>query len=80
MEKKSPNDIKFFGRWVDITEELPPEKGRYLVNFRTNNGLWWMHRKKWDGDRFLANDDYFITHWLHLPEPIKPPYGEKYYV
>ena len=60
--------------WISVDERLPERQGTYLVH--TVKGA----IKFGEFRSYLANDepqfDYFVTHWMPLPEPPKMKGGE----
>lgn len=56
--------------WISVDERLPDKEGVYLVY--TYKG--YMKISKYSGwgiDDEASFDDFFVTHWMPLPEPPK---------
>lgn len=56
--------------WVDLDEECPDAKGRYLVVQQLSSRLRYRWVRYWDGSDWVdAKEEKYgpITHWMEMP-------------
>ena len=61
--------------WISVEDRLPEEKVDCIVHYRhaycDNDGYWAIGFCCYDGEKFLFNPAYKVTHWMPLPQPPK---------
>lgn len=61
--------------WISVEDRLPEEKVNCIVHYRhaycDNDGYWAIGFCCYDGEKFLFDPAYKVTHWMPLPEPPK---------
>lgn len=59
--------------WISVKERLPEEKVNCIVYYRhaycDNDGYWAIGICFYDGEKFLFDPAYKVTHWMQMPEP-----------
>ena len=56
--------------WISVDERLPNKEGVYLV-YTYKRHMKMSKYSGWGVDDEASFDDYFVTHWMPLPEPPK---------
>ena len=68
-------DAPAVDKWIQVTERLPEEDGRYLCNTRSFAfpGSFYQTIMKYEKGGFIEGYIYTddVTHWMPLPEPPK---------
>ena len=63
--------------WVSVKERLPKEKVNCIVHYKhsyfDNDDYWASGMCFYDGEKFLVDPAYKVTHWMPMPQP---PQGE----
>ena len=64
--------------WISVEDKLPEEAVNCIVHYRhaycDNDGYWAIGFCCYDGEKFLFDPAYKVTHWMQMPEP--PEEGE----
>ena len=59
--------------WISVKEHLPQEKVDCIVHYKhaycDNDDYWAIGFCCYDGEKFLFNPAYKVTHWMQMPEP-----------
>ena len=59
--------------WISVEDRLPEEKVDCIVHYRhaycDNDGYWAIGFCCYDGEKFLFDPAYKVTHWMQMPEP-----------
>ena len=64
-------------RWIPVTDQLPEERGNYLVVINCPRGQWdeicaFDVEKEWVSiDEYAEIATKWVTHWMPLPQPPK---------
>lgn len=65
-------------KWIDVNERLPVNYMNCLVHYKhaynNEDGYWAIGVSYYNGEKFLIDWIYQVTHWMPLPEP---PSGAK---
>ena len=60
-------------KWISVDERLPEEKVNCIVHYKhaycDNDGYWAIGFCCYDGEKFLFDSAYKVTHWMQMPEP-----------
>ena len=60
-------------KWISVEDRLPEEKVNCIVHYRhaycDNDGYWAIGFCCYDGEKFLFDPAYKVTHWMQMPEP-----------
>ena len=60
-------------KWISVEDRLPEEKVDCIVHYRhaycDNDGYWAIGFCCYDGEKFLFDPAYKVTHWMQMPEP-----------
>lgn len=60
-------------KWISVEDRLPEEKVNCVVYYRhaycDNDGYWAIGICFYDGEKFLFDPAYKVTHWMQMPEP-----------
>lgn len=60
-------------KWISVEDRLPEEKVDCIVHYRhaycDNDGYWAIGFCCYDGEKFLIDPAYKVTHWMQMPEP-----------
>ena len=60
-------------KWISVEDRLPEEKVDCIVHYRhaycDNDGYWAIGICFYDGEKFLFDPAYKVTHWMQMPEP-----------
>ena len=60
-------------KWISVEDKLPEEKVNCIVHYRhaycDNDGYWAIGFCCYDGEKFLFDPAYEVTHWMQMPEP-----------
>ena len=60
-------------KWISVNDRLPEEKVNCIVHYRhaycDNDGYWAIGFCCYDGEKFLFDPAYKVTHWMQMPEP-----------
>lgn len=60
-------------KWISVEDELPEEKVGCIVHYRhaycDNDGYWAIGFCCYDGEKFLFDPAYKVTHWMQMPQP-----------
>ena len=60
-------------KWISAEDRLPEEKVDCIVHYRhaycDNDGYWAIGFCCYDGEKFLFDPAYKVTHWMQMPEP-----------
>ena len=58
---------------ISVDDELPEEKVNCIVYYKhaycDNDGYWAIGFCCYDGEKFLFDPAYKVTHWMQMPEP-----------
>lgn len=61
--------------WIPVKDRLPEEKVDCIVHYKhaycDNDDYWAIGICFYDGEKFLFDPAYKVTHWMPLPEPPK---------
>ena len=61
--------------WISVKDRLPEKNVNCIVHYRhaycDNDGYWAIGFCCYDGEKFLFDPAYKITHWMPLPQPPK---------
>ena len=61
--------------WISVKDRLPEETVNCIVHYRhaycNNDGYWAIGFCCYDGEKFLFDPAYKITHWMPMPNPPK---------
>lgn len=61
--------------WISVKDRLPEEKVNCIVHYKhaycDYDGYWAIGFCCYDGERFMFDPAYKVTHWMPLPEPPK---------
>ena len=61
--------------WISVEDRLPEETVDCIVHYRhaycDNDGYWAIGFCCYDGEKFLFDPAYKVTHWMPMPEPPK---------
>ena len=61
--------------WISVDDRLPEEKVNCIVHYKhaycDNDDYWAIGFCCYDGEKFLFDPAYKVTHWMPLPEPPK---------
>ena len=59
--------------WISVEDRLPEEAVNCIVHYRhaycDNDGYWAIGFCCYDGEKFLFDPAYKVTHWMQMPEP-----------
>ena len=59
--------------WISVDDELPEEAVNCIVHYRhaycDNDGYWAIGFCCYDGEKFLFDPAYKVTHWMPMPNP-----------
>ena len=59
--------------WISVKDKLPEEAVNCIVHYRhaycDNDGYWAIGFCCYDGEKFLFDPAYKVTHWMQMPEP-----------
>ena len=59
--------------WNDVKDRLPEEKVNCIVHYKhaycDTDGYWAIGICCYDGEKFLFDPAYKVTHWMQMPEP-----------
>ena len=59
--------------WISVYDELPEEAVNCIVHYRhaycDNDGYWAIGFCCYDGEKFLFDPAYKVTHWMPMPNP-----------
>ena len=70
--KEEPS-IEIVQEWISVKDRLPEEKVNCIVYYRhaycDNDGYWAIGFCCYDGEKFLFDPAYKVTHWMQMPEP-----------
>lgn len=59
--------------WIDVNERLPVNYMNCLVHYKhaynNEDGYWAIGVSYYNGEKFLIDWTYQVTHWMPLPEP-----------
>ena len=57
--------------WISVDDRLPEENVNCIVHYRhaycDNDGYWAIGFCCYDGEKFLLDPAYKITHWMQMP-------------
>lgn len=60
-------------KWISVNERLPEEKVNCIVHYKhaycDNDDYWAIGICFYDGEKFLFDPAYKVTHWMQMPEP-----------
>ena len=60
-------------KWISVEERLPEEKVNCIVHYKhaycDNDDYWAIGICCYDGEKFLLDPAYKVTHWMQMPEP-----------
>ena len=60
-------------KWISVEDRLPEEAVNCIVHYRhaycDNDGYWAIGFCCYDGEKFLFDPAYKVTHWMQMPEP-----------
>ena len=60
-------------KWISVEDRLPEENVNCIVHYRhaycDNDGYWAIGFCCYDGEKFLFDPAYKVTHWMQMPEP-----------
>ena len=61
--------------WISVDDKLPEEKVNCVVYYKhaycDNDDYWAIGIWFYDGEKFLFDPAYKVTHWMPLPNPPK---------
>lgn len=61
--------------WISVDDGLPEEKVKCIVHYKhaycDNDDYWAIGICFYDGEKFLFDPAYKVTHWMPLPNPPK---------
>ena len=61
--------------WISVDDRLPEEKMNCIVHYKhaycDNDGYWAIGFCCYDGEKFLFDPAYKVTHWMPMPVPPK---------
>ena len=61
--------------WISVKDRLPEEKVNCIVHYRhaycDDDDYWAIGFCCYDGEKFLFDPAYKVTHWMPMPQPPK---------
>ena len=61
--------------WISVKDRLPEEKVNCIVHYKhaycDTDGYWAIGFCCYDGEKFLFDPAYKVTHWMPMPNPPK---------
>lgn len=61
------------GKWIHINDKLPEKYMNCLVHYvhsyNSDDGYWAIGMCHYNGEEFLIDKAYQVTHWMPLPKP-----------
>ena len=68
---KSQTNAVTAQEWISVKDRLPEEKVNCIVYYRhaycDNDDYWAIGSCCYDGEKFLINPAYKVTHWMPIP-------------
>ena len=60
-------------KWISVKDKLPEEAVNCIVHYKhaycDNDDYWAIGFCCYDGEKFLFDPAYKVTHWMQMPEP-----------